>query len=225
MMQKRQLNSFLTAFIFLLMSGLCHSADKNPPSVDASIQAIDKFIAEQKIDKTSAQWKTGLSKPPMLTFDSKKEYLWHLKTNKGDITAKLYPKVAPMHVSSTIYLTRLGFYDHVVFHRVIPEFMAQGGDPTGTGRGGPGYMYAGEFDPNVRHSKPGLLSMANRGPDTDGSQFFITFVKTPWLDGNHSIFGEVISGFDTLKAMEKLGSRSGKTAELLEIVSATIEVK
>jgi len=95
---------------------------------------------------------------------------------------------------------------------------------TGTGRGGPGYKYDGEFDSSVKHDKPGILSMANAGPGTDGSQFFLTFVKTPHLDGKHTIFGRVISGMDTVKALEKAGSRSGKTTEELVIESATISV-
>ena len=142
------------------------------------VAAIDKFIAEQKIEK-QGDWKTKVPRPPKVTFDPKQQIYWKLKTNVGDLKIKLMPDVAPMHVSSTIYLTQLGFYDGIVFHRVIPGFMAQGGDPIGTGTGGPGYKYAGEFDPKVKHDKPGLLSMANAGPGTDGSQFFLTFVATP----------------------------------------------
>jgi cyclophilin family peptidyl-prolyl cis-trans isomerase len=128
-------------------------------------------------------------------------------------------------VSSAIYLTRLGFYDGTIFHRVIPRFMAQGGDPTGTGRGGPGYKYDGEFDSSVKHDKPGVLSTANSGPGTDGSQFFITFVATPHLDGKHTIYGTVVEGMDTVKALEKAGGRGGKTKEKLMIESATISVQ
>jgi cyclophilin family peptidyl-prolyl cis-trans isomerase len=134
------------------------------------------------------------------------------------------PDVAPVHVSSTIFLTRLGFYDGLAFHRVITGFMAQGGCPLGTGTGGPGYQYAGEFDKKAKHDRPGLLSMANAGPGTDGSQFFLTFVPTPWLDGKHTVFGEVTEGIDALKALEKRGSESGKTREPLSIQKATITV-
>ena len=128
-----------------------------------------------------------------------------------------------MHVTSTVYLTKLGFYDDVIFHRVINGFMAQGGDPLGIGRGGPGYQYAGEFSREVSHDRRGLLSMANRGPGTDGSQFFITFIPTPSLDGKHTIFGELISGKKTLAELEKRGSRSGATSERLLILRASIE--
>jgi peptidylprolyl isomerase len=131
-----------------------------------------------------------------------------------------------MHATSTIYLTKLGFYDDLIFHRVIYKFMAQGGDPLGNGRGDPGYKYAGEFDGTLSHDKPGLLSMANSGPNTDGSQFFLTFAATPWLDGKHTIFGEVVEGLDnTLPAIESLGSRSGRTEKEVKIIKATIRVE
>jgi cyclophilin family peptidyl-prolyl cis-trans isomerase len=201
------------------------SAAVNAEAVDAAVAAIDAFIAEQKVDKTNRSWKSTLAKPPKVSFTAGKSYFWNLETNKGKIKIKLMPEVAPMHVSSTIYLTRLGFYDDTIFHRVIPKFMAQGGDPTGTGRGGPGYKYDGEFDRTVKHNKPGMLSMANAGPGTDGSQFFLTFVETPHLDGKHTIFGRVVEGMDTVKELEKSGSRSGKTTEQLVIESATIRVE
>ena len=167
-------------------------------------------------------WRQQLSKPAMMTFESGKSYYWDLKTNKGDMRFRLFHETAPMHATSTIYLTQMGFYDNLIFHRVIPGFMAQGGDPTGTGSGDPGYRYAGEFAGNLSHDKPGLLSMANAGPGTDGSQFFITFKATPFLDGKHTLFGELISGTETLKALEAKGSRSGTTLERLEIISASI---
>ena len=170
---------------------------------DVAIDAVRSFIAQQKINTREAGWKTSLPKPPKATFDPAHTYYWNLDTNVGSVKVKLLPKVAPMHVTSTIYLTELGFYDGIPFHRVIAGFMAQGGDPLGRGTGGPGYEYSGEFDPKVKHDKPGLLSMANAGPGTDGSQFFLTFVPTPWLDGKHTIFGEVVEGMGTLKELER----------------------
>ena len=184
--------------------------------------AIDDFIAQHNIDKTNPKWKTSLPKPPQVAFDGK-TYYWDLETTVGPITIRLLPDVAPMHVSSTIYLTQLGFYDGLAFHRVIPRFMAQGGDPLGNGRGGPGYRYEGEFDDSVRHDRPGLLSMANAGPGTDGSQFFITFVPTPHLDGKHTIFGEVTDGMEAVESLEQWRAKgSSHTSDRMEISKAKI---
>ena len=197
-------------------------------SADPALEAVDAFIAEKKkagaIDTSNPRWKQSVPFPPELTFDAKKDYFWNLRTNKGDVKIRLMPDVAPMHVSSTLYLVRSGFYDDLVFHRVIPEFMAQGGCPLGTGTGNPGYKYDGETDPKVKHDRPGLLSMANAGPGTDGSQFFLTFVPTPWLDGKHTIFGEVVDGMEVLQELEKLGSPRGRTKEKLEMQKSTITV-
>ena len=174
------------------------------------------------IDKTDPKWKQRLTKPDLMTFEEGARYYWDLETNVGQISFRLLTETAPMHATSTIYLTELGFYDDIVFHRVIKVFIAQGGDPTGTGRGGPGYIYNGEFAGGVSHDRAGLLSMANAGPGTDGSQFFITFVPTQYLDGKHTIFGRMVSGEETLKALEKRGSMSGRPTSLLKIVQATI---
>ncbi len=192
---------------------------------DAAIQAADEYIAEKQIDRDRSGWRTECPPPPALPFTDGASYFWNLETSEGPIKVRLLADVAPNHVSSTIYLTRMGFYDGLGFHRVIPDFMAQGGCPLGTGTGGPGYQYAGEFSDAVRHDRGGLLSMANAGPGTDGSQFFLTFVETPWLDGAHTIFGEVTDGMDTLKALESKGSQSGATSEPLGIVTATISVE
>ncbi len=171
-------------------------------------------------------WKVQLKKPKMMKFDKNKDYFWILKTNKGTIRIKLMPDVAPMHVTSTIYLTKKGFYDGLIFHRVIPGFMAQGGDPLGTGTGGPGYSYDGEFSPDVKYDKPYMVSMANAGPGTDGSQFFITFAPTPYLNGKHTIFGNVVDGTDVVKKLEAAGTPgSGTPKEPLNIIKATIEEK
>jgi cyclophilin family peptidyl-prolyl cis-trans isomerase len=129
-----------------------------------------------------------------------------------------------MHVTNFIYLARLGFYDGLKFHRVITGFMAQGGCPLGNGSGNPGYGFGGEFSPGVKHDTPGLLSMANAGPGTDGSQFFLTFVPTPWLDGKHTIFGRVTEGLEVLKALEAAGSRSGAPGKPMAMKKVTVEV-
>lgn len=203
-----------------------NAAEEKKPmaDTDAAIAAIDKQIADAKVDKANAGWKQRLTKPTPVTFTAGKKYFWVLDTTKGPIEVRLLPESAPMHVTSTIYLTNLGFYDGLTFHRVIPGFMAQGGDPAGNGTGGPGYQYAGEFG-GAKHDKPGMLSMANAGPGTDGSQFFLTFVPTGFLDGKHTVFGETVKGMETLKALESAGSESGRTKEKLEIKKATIRVE
>lgn len=209
----------------ILLQAIKESLDNKP--LRFSQKEIQQIVSDYKAEKILGDnaWKVQLKKPEMMTFDKDKDYFWFLETNKGLIKLKLMPDVAPMHVTSTIYLTNKGFYDGLTFHRVIPGFMAQGGDPLGTGGGGPGYEYDSEFNKNVKHDKPYLLSMANRGPGTDGSQFFITFVTTPGLDGKHTIFGSVVEGQDVVKKLEKAGSPSGKTKEPLIINKARIEEK
>lgn len=119
-----------------------------------------------------------------------------IHTTKGDIRLNLFPDKTPLTVLNFVNLAKKGFYDDLNFHRVIPDFMIQGGCPLGTGTGGPGYRFADEFSSDLKHSKPGILSMANAGPNTNGSQFFITHVPTPWLDNKHAIFGEVVDEKD-----------------------------
>lgn len=143
------------------------------------------------------QWKV----PPKMEIDSKKTYTATFKTDKGDILIHLFADKAPNTVNNFIFLARQGFYDNTIFHRVIDDFMAQGGDPTGTGRGGPGYKFSDEFHKDLKHNKPGILSMANAGPNTNGSQFFITHIPTPWLDNKHAVFGEVTGGMDVLMSI------------------------
>jgi len=135
---------------------------------------------------------------PEMTIDPLKYYFATLKTEHGDIKVQLFADRSPMTVNNFVFLAREGFYDNTTFHRVIADFMAQAGDPTGTGMGGPGYTFADEFWPGASFDRRGLLAMANAGPGTNGSQFFITFAPTPWLDGGHTIFGEVIEGDDVL---------------------------
>lgn len=126
------------------------------------------------------------------------------ETNMGTFRVELFSDLAPKTAQNFIDLAKKGFYDGVIFHRVIDGFMIQGGDPKGTGTGGPGYTIPDEFGPGLKHDKPGILSMANAGPDTGGSQFFVTLVPTPWLDGKHAIFGQVVSGMDVVEAIGKV---------------------
>jgi cyclophilin family peptidyl-prolyl cis-trans isomerase len=132
-----------------------------------------------------------------------------IETNHGTITAEMFVDVAPKTAGNFIELAKKGFYDGVVFHRVIDGFMIQGGDPTGTGRGGPGYKIDDEFAPGLAHTHAGIFSMANAGPNTGGSQFFITLAATPWLDGKHAIFGKVTAGLEVVKAIGKVQTGPG----------------
>ncbi len=138
-----------------------------------------------------------------------------LVTNKGTIRIKLHPDKVPKTCANFEELARQGFYDGMAFHRVLPDFMIQGGCPNGDGTGGPGYTFEDEFHPDLKHDGPGVLSMANSGPNTNGSQFFITHVATPWLDGKHSVFGHVVEGQDVVNAIEK--------GDVMEKVTVTAE--
>ena len=143
------------------------------------------------------QWNT----PPAMGIDPAKSYLATIQTDKGGMIFRLYADKTPKTVNNFVFLARQGFYDGIIFHRVIANFMVQGGDPTGKGSGGPGYRFADEFHPALKHDKPGILSMANAGPGTNGSQFFITHVPTPWLNGKHSVFGVLLEGLDVLMSI------------------------
>lgn len=157
------------------------------------------------------------SAPPAIQIDPHKTYVATFETEKGDIVVELFADKAPNTVNNFVFLARQGFYDNTTFHRVIAGFMAQGGDPSGTGRGGPGYRFDDEFHPDLKHDRPGILSMANAGAGTNGSQFFITYAPTPWLDaydenGNlkdcarrdvscHAVFGQVTEGMNVLQSL------------------------
>ncbi len=144
---------------------------------------------------------TQYDAPPALGIDPSKRYVATISTDLGDIVLELYADKVPTTVNNFVFLAREGYYDGCTFHRVIKDFMAQGGDPTGTGRGGPGYTFADEFHPRLKHDGAGVLSMANAGPGTNGSQFFITHVATPHLDGRHAVFGRVVEGMDVVTAI------------------------
>lgn len=146
-----------------------------------------------------------------------------LKTNHGTIRIEVFEQQAPKTAGNFLTLVRKGFYNGVIFHRVIPNFMIQGGDPDGTGTGGPGYTIPDEFAPGLKHSAPGILSMANAGPNTGGSQFFITVAPTPWLDGKHAIFGKVIDGQAVVEAISKLPrDRQDRPREPVRIETASV---
>jgi cyclophilin family peptidyl-prolyl cis-trans isomerase len=194
----------------LILLGSCGSQVDAPPTPTA-ITVI--------CQEGSPVEKTYTATPPM-TIDPKNSYFATFKTQKGDIVVELYPKEAPITVNNFIFLAKDGYYDDTTFHRVILGFMAQGGDPTGTGTGGPGYRFVDEFSPNLKHDSPGILSMANSGPGTNGSQFFITFAPTPHLDNRHSIFGKVIEGINILLSISPRdpgADRPGDCVHAIEI--------
>lgn len=162
-------------------------------------------------------------KQPSFNLDLKKKYSAIIHTDLGDIKIKLFADLVPTTVNNFVFLASEGFYDDTIFHRVIKDFMAQGGDPTGTGMGGPGYKFRDEFHPTLKHSKPGILSMANAGPNTNGSQFFITFVETPWLDNKHSVFGEVIDGMDIVLSIPERDPRFNTKAGVIKSIEIIVE--
>jgi len=149
----------------------------------------------------AAPKRQSYSAPPPMTIDTSKQYTATIKTEKGNLVLELFASDVPITVNNFVFLAREGFYDGITFHRVIPDFMAQGGDPTGTGTGTPGYSFVDEF---TEHSHvTGALSMANSGPNTNGCQFFITYTPQSHLDGKHSVFGQLIEGMDVLEKIER----------------------
>ncbi|HUW15099.1 MAG TPA: peptidylprolyl isomerase [Anaerolineae bacterium] len=163
------------------------------------------------------------SAPPEMQIDPEATYTATFHTVRGDVVVELHADKAPSTVNNFVFLANEGYYDGTTFHRVISGFMAQGGDPSGTGSGGPGYRFADEFHPDLRHDGPGVLSMANSGANTNGSQFFITYSATPHLDDIHSVFGHVIEGMDVLEAIAvRDPSSASQPGDLLE--SITIDV-
>ena len=166
--------------------------------LSACAQAANGPTPTPALERNSPlQW----SNPPEMTIDPQKRYVATLKTAKGDIKVELLADRAPRTVNNFVFLARQGYYDGTTFHRVLADFMAQGGDPTGTGAGGPGYRFEDEIHPDLKFDSAGIVAMANAGANTNGSQFFITFKATPWLDGGYSIFGRVIEGMDVVLSL------------------------
>ena len=161
---------------------------------------------------------------PEQVLEAGADYRAVIETNKGRLVIDLFQNDVPRTVNNFVFLALNGYYDGVKFHRVLEDFMAQTGDPTGTGSGGPGYEFADEFKGNLRHDAKGVVSMANAGPGTNGSQFFITFIPTPWLDGKHTVFGRVVEGEDVLDKIQRVDpGRPGPQPDVME--SVTVYVK
>lgn len=173
---------------FLLINGQPYSGQLDTTSLAMLIEAT--LLEKRQYEDC----------PPM-TIDQTKGYVATIETEKGDITIELYAEEAPLAVNSFVFLAQDGWYDNVTFHRVVPGFVAQAGDPSGTGMGGPGYVFDNEVSPDLKFDQPGVLGMANSGPGTNGSQFFITHTSVPHLDGSYTIFGRVISGMDVVESL------------------------
>ena len=167
---------------------------------------------------------TQYSQPPPMTIDVDKRCVAAIETNKGRIEFELFPAETPKTVNNFVFLAREGFYDGVIFHRVIKDFMLQGGDPTGTGTGGPGYKFEDEIAPSLVFDSPGILAMANSGPNTNGSQFFITTVPTPHLNGRHTIFGRVLDGRDVIDAIASAPTK-GQDRPVDDVVINGIDIQ
>jgi len=165
----------------------------------------------------SAEDKMSWPEPPPMSIDLSKSYQALIVTEKGDVLLELYADRAPVTVNNFVFLARQGFYDGVTFHRVIPGFMAQTGDPTGTGSGGPGYRFDDEFHPTLRHDSEGIVSMANAGANTNGSQFFIIYAPQPHLDDQHSVFGKVIEGMEVVRSLTPTSPDAGPGDKIMTI--------
>jgi len=202
---KFKLMTMIAAFVFL--AG-CHGGSANakkavpitlPPEVweaAAQADAAGKTASPSQIQSKAANPNQTGKDAPIVKIK--------IETTEGDIVANLFAADVPKTVDNFVKLARKGFYDGIIFHRVIPDFMIQTGDPEGNGTGGPGYQFADEFSPKLRHSKAGIFSMANSGPNTNGSQFFITDAATPHLDNRHSVFGEVTEGLEVVKKIARV---------------------
>jgi cyclophilin family peptidyl-prolyl cis-trans isomerase len=175
---------------FLLVNGQIWPQDV--PMSHANLNTVIKLTILEERQYTAC---------PPITIDAGKEYFATLETGKGEIVIQFYPQEAPLAVNNFIFLARNGWFDGVTFHRVLPGFVAQGGDPTSTGFGGPGYAFDNEISPNLKFDAPGVVAMANSGPGSNGSQFFITYAAVPRLDGNYTIFGKVIAGMEVVESL------------------------
>lgn len=195
-----------------------------PRIADTPTPAVIGTPTPQTSESQSGRVVREYAQPPEMTIDSEGSYSADIRTNQGTISVELYAEDAPLTVNNFIFLAQQGFYDGVIFHRVIPDFMIQGGDPTGTGGGGPGYRFRDEIVPSLIFDGPGILAMANAGPGTNGSQFFITVAATPHLTGNHTIFGRVTAGQEVADSISKVPtSRGNRPRE--EVAIQSIEIK
>jgi len=221
------MRTFLFLFVAAVMLTSGFAAAEDP-----ALPALREYIEEQTkagaIDSSREGWKSNLPRFPEVPLSEEGFYEWTLETTEGTMVFRLDHDAAPEHVRSVLYLTTLGFYEDLVFHRIIPGFVAQGACPLGRGTGGPGYNLPLEVKPGLRHRGAGVLSMARTArPDSAGSQFFITFADAPHLDGQYSIFGRMLEGEETLAVLEEAGdpdprNRAGTPRSLISIERASV---
>ena len=214
--------------LFILLSGCASKSGVVKGLLAAKETSVSKptSATTQETSARSPEALKDFSTPqPAVQLERKDVAIVKIKieTSLGDIYADLFAEEAPKTVENFSKLAKSGYYDGLIFHRVIPDFMIQTGDPTGTGTGGPGYTFPDEITPKLRHDKPGVFSMANAGPNTNGSQFFITETATPWLDGRHSIFGQVTEGIEVVKKIVRV-PRDGRDKPLEPVVMKKVDI-
>ena len=193
------------------------------PTTTQAPEETGAVACDAEVPELAGQQKQQYPKAPEMQIDENAQYTATLQTSCGVVEIELLAKEAPITVNNFVFLAREGFYDGLTFHRVIPGFMAQGGDPLGTGTGGPGYQFEDEVDTDLKFDEPGLLAMANSGPDTNGSQFFITVAPAEHLNGLHTIFGRVTEGMDVVTEIESYGTPEGTTTSTVYIEKVTID--
>jgi peptidyl-prolyl cis-trans isomerase B (cyclophilin B) len=217
-MIKSRFSILLCALPILLLAACSMTETATPEAVKPSLSAIPAVQPKVEAPAALAAVPSKVVKP--LVADAEPARVRDvdivLRTSKGDIEATLFATKTPVTVANFLNLAKRGYYDGLTFHRVIPNFMIQGGDPTGTGRGGPGYKFEDEIHPALRHTQAGLFSMANAGRGTNGSQFFVTHNATPWLDGKHTIFGKVTKGQSVVDAIQQ-----GATINSIDVLGST----
>jgi cyclophilin family peptidyl-prolyl cis-trans isomerase len=193
------------------------------PTQSESPEPTGDVACDGEVPELAGDEKPQFQEAPEMQIDENAEYTATIQTSCGEVEIELLAKDAPMTVNSFVFLAREGFYDGLTFHRIIPGFMAQGGDPLGTGTGGPGYQFEDEFVDSLVFDEPGILAMANSGPATNGSQFFITVAPTEHLNGMHTIFGRVTNGMDVMTEIESYGTPEGAPTSPVYIEKVTID--
>jgi peptidyl-prolyl cis-trans isomerase-like 1 len=214
------MKQIMIAFITMFTVWACNGQDNN------KVESKDQQTKTDQV--TTQEVKTDQTKTEKFKLEGNEMAVAVIKTNMGTIEIELFAKETPKTVENFAGLAGKGYYNGVIFHRVIDNFMIQGGDPTGTGRGGDSFWggkFADEIVTSLKHDQPGILSMANAGPNTNGSQFFITLVATPWLDGKHTIFGKVIAGMDVVSAIGKVATSKPGDKPLKDVVMESVTIE